>query len=122
MREEAVMLTDEEIIELNTIDEAIEYIMQCGREGKNVYYIHNGVILYSCDNYTFDEYYLLAMGISKSDKQLLDDVIYGRNGSRNASNEDLVAISELVVPIYSYIRRMNKPLVEELKKGKSKTI
>ncbi|MBQ6283079.1 MAG: hypothetical protein IJK66_06110 [Bacilli bacterium] len=121
MREEALMLSEDELMSLNTIDEVINYIIQCGNNGRNVYYVHNGVSLYSCDNYSFDEYYLLATGLSKSDKQNLDEIIYGKNGSRNASHEDLVALTDLVLPIYSYLIKMNELLVEELKNGKPKT-
>ena len=120
MREEAVMLSEDELVSLNTIDEIINYIIQCGRRGRNVYYVHNGVTLYSCDNYSFDEYHILATGLSKNDKQNLDEIVYGKNGGRNASHEDLVTLSELVLPIYSYLRKMNEPLVEELKAGKSR--
>ena len=120
MREEAVMLSDDELVSLNIIDEIIDYIIKCGRRGRNVYYVHNGVTLYSCDNYSFDEYYILATGLSKNDKQNLEEIVYGKNGGRNASHEDLVTLSNLVLPIYSYLRKMNEPLVEELKDGKSK--
>ena len=120
MREEAVMLSQEELMPLDTIDEIINYIIQCGKNGRNVYYVHNGVILYSCDNYSFDEYYMLAMGLSKSDKQNLDEIVYGENGNRNASSEDLATLSDLVLPIYTRLKEMNEPLVEELKDGKSK--
>ena len=121
MREEAVMLSENELMSLNTIDEIINYIIKCGKEGKNVCYEYNGVTLYSCDNYSFDEYYILATGLSKSDKQNLDEIIYGKNGNRNVSSEDLVNLSNLVAPVYSYLKKMNEPLIEELKNGKQNT-
>ena len=114
-REDAVMIDNVEAQNLNTIDEAINYLMRCYRQGLNVYLYHNDVILYSCDGYTYDEYYIQAMGLSSTDQKSLDNLIYGEG--RTA--EDRQKIFKLILPVYTYIKGMNEPLCQELRNGKN---
>ena len=113
-REDAVMIDQEKMVELNTIDDIIKYLMTCYSKGINVYYMHNGEKLYSCDGYTYDEYYILAMGLSSKDKAHLDGLIYGAG----RTTEDCIKVSNLVLPVYSGLKEMYQPLREELRNGK----
>ena len=113
-REDAVMIEQEKMVELNTIDDIIRYLIECYSNGINVYYIHNGEKLYSCDGYTYDEYYILAMGLSANDKIHLDWLIYGVG----RTTEECIKMSDLVLPVYSGLKEMYPPLREELRNDK----
>lgn len=113
-REDAVMADTVEIQKLNTVDEEINYLMRCYREGLNVYLYHNDVILYSCDGYTYDEYYIQAMGLSSIDQKSLDNLIYGEG----RTVEDRQKIFKLILPVYNYLISMNEPLCQELRNGR----
>lgn len=113
-REDAVKISDEEMIKLNYVDDVINYLIECYKNGVNVYCVYNDVMLYSCDGYTYDEYYILAMGLSLKDKNHLDELVFGEGRTQ----DDLMKITELILPVFSYLREMYMPLREELKNGK----
>ena len=117
-REDAVMISQEEMNRLYNIDEAIKYLMESYKNGENKYYVHNGETLYSCDGYTYDEYFLLAMGIPFKDREHLDGLVFGKD----RSTEDSMKLSDLIMPVYSYLKEINKSYREELRNGKQKTI
>ena len=114
-REDAIMISEDEMLALNNIEDVIRYLMSCYDNGRNIYYVHNGVTLYSCDGYTFDEYYIMAMGLSANDKRHLDSLVYGEG----RTNSDMVNISKLILPIYSYLKEMNQPFRDELINGRN---
>lgn len=113
-RENAVMISEEESLKLNNIEQVISYLIESYNKGNNIYYNYNGEMLYSCDGYTFDEYYILAMGMSLKDKISLDNLIFGEN--RTAI--DSTKLMELAMPIYSYLKEAHQPIREELRNGK----
>ena len=117
-REDAVMISAEEEAKFYYIDQAINYLIDCYNKGKNVYYDHHNVRLYSCDGYTYDEYYVLAMGIFPQEKKHLDALVHG--GDRN--HEEVVKLFHLTMPVYNYLRELNQPLREKLISGNTKKI
>lgn len=118
-REDAVMASEEETKQLNYLHQVIRYIMYCYKIGKNVYYVHNGEKLYSCDGYTFDEYYILATGISLKEQEHWNGLFYGEG---NRSSQDRMKLSEPLNSIYSCLIEINKPLREELRRGRGFTL
>ena len=115
-REDAVLVSEQEAIELNTIDDVIRYLMKCNSLGLNIYCLHNGEKLYACDGYTYDEYYLLAMGIKPKDQAHLEAIVYGEDRLL----EDKIILSDLITPIYAHLKEMYKPIRDQLREGKQK--
>ena len=89
--------------------------MECYRNGINVYSDwHGEVRLYSCDGYTYDEYYLLATGITKEEADHLNGITFGDD----KDVDERVKINDLIAPLYTYLKEIHAKRREELKKGK----
>ena len=115
-REDAVLISEEDAEKLITIDDVIRYLMKCYKLGLNIYCFHQDEKLYACDGYTYDEYYLLAMGIKPKDQAHLEAIVYGEDRLL----EDKIVLSNLVTPIYAHLKEMYKPLRDQLREGKQK--
>ncbi len=114
-REEAVAISAEESIKLSTIDEVIRYLMECYHKGINVYCDwHGETRLYSCDGYTYDEYYLLATGLTIEERKHLDAIVF----AEDKSLDDKIKLNNLILPVYSYLKEIHAAKREELKEGR----
>lgn len=113
-REDAIMISEEEMVELNYINNVIDYLIKCYNLGKNIYIPYNGVMLYSCDGYTYDEYYLIAMGLLPKEQAALETLMYGPN----RTTDDSINLANMTMPIYSYLKDMHLQQREELINGK----
>ena len=114
-REDAVVITEKQMESLYTIDHVIHYLMECYKKGENVYCKYNdGPILYSCDGYTYDEYYLMAMGITPLENKYLHSII----NDSNHNLDDRIKLNKLLTPVFTCLQEINKPLRDELINGR----
>ena len=60
----------------------------------------------------------MVVGVTRSDKQSLDQIIYSKEGRENLSDEELHTLFELTMPVFQQLKKIYAPMVEQLKQGK----
>ena len=115
MRREDAIMIDLEEKNLYSIRDVIDYLQKCYKNNENVCCEFNNELLYSCDGYTIDEYYILATGISFSDKRSLDFLIF----PETRTIEDKSKLTDLLTPVHKYLTEMYSAFREELRNGKN---
>ena len=115
-RENAITIEDESMERLGLRDftRAIDYLHEWYDKGVNLYLTINGERLYACDEYTYDEYYLLATGFTRGQNEYLESL---RNEER-IKKLDPARQERLIRPLENSFRKDNELKREELRQGK----
>ena len=120
-RDNAITIEDEsaERLGLNDLYRAVEYLREWYSKGVNLYLTFNGERLYACDEYSYDEYYLLATGLTREQEKYLDDL---KKGDK-VKNLEPEKREKLIRPLENKFLKDNEQKREELRQGKNiKTI
>lgn len=120
-RDNAITIEDEsaERLGLYDISKAINYLQEWYGKGVNLYLTFNGEKLYACDEYSYDEYYLLATGLTREQEKYIDDL----KKSDKVKNLEPDKKEKLIRPLENKFLKDNEAKREELRQGKNtKTI
>ena len=117
-REDAITIEDESAIRLglSNLDRAIDYLREWYSKGVNLYLTFNRERLYACDEYSNDEYYLLATGLTIAQTKYIEDV----KNNEKFKNLEPSKLELLIKPIEESFQLDNEAKREELRQGKKK--
>jgi len=109
-REDAIDITNE--ITDMSFDELVAYLIKCREEGKNVCARWDKAepMLYSCDNYTVEQYYIIVFGYPRKVFEAFSNLLY----TKKMDDQVRYKLTQLISPIDDLMRGLYKEEREQL--------